>query len=724
MSKEEIIEKVTQEKLKNVAVMKPFLKNKLNIPDYLKFGFEIEALILDEKIQSDMVRYKYHNFFDNGNFQGVSEMIEYEENEYGGVDDCRGGEIVTPILRDCEESWLDIKKACEYLAQNARLTNRCSVHTNIGAEALGSDYKNWYNFCKIIAACECEIYRYLSNGKEIRSCAIDGRFRNAFAMPIAEKLRKGLEKSSNENVGDINTLLNNCGFNGDYQYRKDKSISIKGIYQTDNETIPEEELDESLYGRRIEFRMANGTFSAVEIQNHLYIISRIIETSRNLTTEKNRLLDELLGKPLPEDYNERIDILRAIDVANILFDTREDKLQFLFTVCEREKVSESLDDKEKLLRLIRQEYMVLELASDELKSDKSVVIEAVKHGGAQLQYVSEELKNDKEIVLIAVKKYGRALQFASEELKKNKEVVLEAVKSNGFALQYASEELRGDKEIILEALKRGKGVLQYANEEVLFEKGFFSILYQDNDIVYNYLSSNHIEDETSFIEQMNNDEIIYKYCLQEAIDGNEEMVQYVLKAFYNFNCENWDDRKKRKYYNIAEEEKYKKIATETLDKIRQGNNHKLFLEIIDTDTTLFRYFTPEEKKQKDIVLTVLKNEPGFFQYVCPELRNDKQVVLLAVNSDGTTLRYASEELKGDKEVAMAAIKEDPYSIWYISEELKRDREIALEIIKNSKYLLKLMSEEVQNDPVILEALENQRRQEGLRRQRHYTEEER
>jgi len=52
------------------------------------------------------------------------------------------------------------------------------------------------------------------------------------------------------------------------------------------------------------------------------------------------------------------------------------------------------------------------------------------------------------------------------------------------------------------------------------------------------LSSNHIEDETSFIEQMNNDEIIYKYCLQEAIDGNEEMEQYVLKAFYNFNCEN------------------------------------------------------------------------------------------------------------------------------------------------------------------------------------------
>ena len=181
MNKEEITLKVTEEKLKNVRIMDSFLKNKLNLPNYLKFGFEIEALIDDDILKNDIIRYTNCNFFDNENFRGVSEMISYEENEYGGIENCIGGEIVTPILTDREESWLDIKRACEYLAQNATLNQACSIHTNIGVESLGSDYKNWYNFLKIIAACEPEIYRYLSSGEKIRACAISGGFRSGYA---------------------------------------------------------------------------------------------------------------------------------------------------------------------------------------------------------------------------------------------------------------------------------------------------------------------------------------------------------------------------------------------------------------------------------------------------------------------------------------------------------------------------------------------------------------
>ena len=130
------------------------------------------------------------DFFDNIGFRGVPEMIDFEENEYGGVDYCEGGEIVTPILSDCEETWLDIKRACQYLSDNGKITSFCSVHTNIGVESLGSNYNNWFNFCKIIAACEPEIYRYLSNGEKIRDCAISGGFRSSFAMPIAKEIKK------------------------------------------------------------------------------------------------------------------------------------------------------------------------------------------------------------------------------------------------------------------------------------------------------------------------------------------------------------------------------------------------------------------------------------------------------------------------------------------------------------------------------------------------------
>ena len=45
--------------------------------------------------------------------------------------------------------------------------------------------------------------------------------------------------------------------------------------------------------------------------------------------------------------------------------------------------------------------------------------------------------NDKQYVLKAVKQYGNALKYADDSLKKDKEVVLEAVKQNGEALDYA-----------------------------------------------------------------------------------------------------------------------------------------------------------------------------------------------------------------------------------------------------------------------------------------------
>lgn len=296
MIREEIIRKLKEKGIENLEVTIPILKNKLNCEEYLRFGFEIEALIDESVIKLDMMKLDDSDHFNNKGFLGTGEMILYDDNEYGGVDNCIGGEVVTPILKDSEETWIDIIKVCEYLNRYGSLTDHCSVHINIGAEALGSNYKTWYNFLKIIAAFEPEIYKYMCNGKQIRECAISGGFRNGFAMPIAENIREGLEKSDEENVSDINTLLNNCKFNGDYTYKKDKSISLKGIYIDNNRTLKEEELNENAYGRRIEFRMSNGTFSPQRIQSQIFLINRLIQISRNLTKEQEKVLDENIKK--------------------------------------------------------------------------------------------------------------------------------------------------------------------------------------------------------------------------------------------------------------------------------------------------------------------------------------------------------------------------------------------------------------------------------------------
>ena len=65
MNVENIALRVTEDRLKNIRVTAPFYKNKLNLPDYLRFGFEIEALINEDKIKNDMLIATNQDFFDN-----------------------------------------------------------------------------------------------------------------------------------------------------------------------------------------------------------------------------------------------------------------------------------------------------------------------------------------------------------------------------------------------------------------------------------------------------------------------------------------------------------------------------------------------------------------------------------------------------------------------------------------------------------------------------------
>ena len=81
----------------------------------------------------------------------------------------------------------------------------------------------------------------------------------------------------------------------------------------------------------------------------------------------------------------------------------------------------------------------LEYASDILKNDKQFILKAVKQNGFYLYYTSNHLKNDKEIVLAAVIQIGAALIFASTLLHNNKEFILECVKQNSHVLQYIQD---------------------------------------------------------------------------------------------------------------------------------------------------------------------------------------------------------------------------------------------------------------------------------------------
>lgn len=69
------------------------------------------------------------------------------------------------------------------------------------------------------------------------------------------------------------------------------------------------------------------------------------------------------------------------------------------------------------------------------------MIEAVKQNGILLEYASFELRNDKELVLIAVTQTGLSYKYASQELQLDKDVILTASKTYPTLVQNLPKDL-------------------------------------------------------------------------------------------------------------------------------------------------------------------------------------------------------------------------------------------------------------------------------------------
>ena len=139
----------------------------------------------------------------------------------------------------------------------------------------------------------------------------------------------------------------------------------------------------------------------------------------------------------------------------------EEKLRLQSLVALTRK-SAPLDDREYILKAVRQYDRMLYYASQDLRADREVCLAACKQFGKALKFTHPNLKSDREIVLAAVTQDGTSLEFASAILKNYREVVKAAVTQNATALHYASDELKEDPEIVKAALRQNSEALQQA----------------------------------------------------------------------------------------------------------------------------------------------------------------------------------------------------------------------------------------------------------------------
>ncbi len=69
--------------------------------------------------------------------------------------------------------------------------------------------------------------------------------------------------------------------------------------------------------------------------------------------------------------------------------------------------------------------------------------------------------DNREEVLKVVREYGRMLNYASDDLKGDEEIVLEALKQDQYSLMYASDEIKNNKKFVLEIVGNSYSVLRY-----------------------------------------------------------------------------------------------------------------------------------------------------------------------------------------------------------------------------------------------------------------------
>ena len=276
-----------RKKLKNKLIT---YRNSLNLPHYVTFGIEIEY----ENVSYEEIEAKlYELAYDDERLLKWKSVIEPGISEVNNEIEMNG-EITSPILYDDKNTWETIEKVLDFLLdKGATVTNSCGGHVNIGAHIFENNYSYIQNFVLLWILYSNEIYKF-STGE-----FNDLRERNLFIQQIeAPKKTKKLLSSS----------------------------MIEKFNKWHEVYIYEKLCDEIVEGNRVEFRVANGTLKKEIWQNYINFFSRLLLLCRT-DLDKDLLL-----------YKIKKHKSSIIELANLVFDSNEDKESFLIQSLKTNKV--------------------------------------------------------------------------------------------------------------------------------------------------------------------------------------------------------------------------------------------------------------------------------------------------------------------------------------------------------------------------------------------------
>lgn len=300
-------------------------KNKVNLPENLTFGIEIEGV---------------GKWFDS-----FSEKISDEGWKI--ADDISlldaGDEAISPILRNEPKSWGSIKYMCELLKNNGiYISDRCAGHIHYGHDGLiDEDSEKLFNIMKLWAAYESVIYKYSAgNFATLRDSIWE------YAKPYAKHIKKLVENMGN-NEFDYKTMI--------YLICKGRhyGVNIENLWNAfASKNLP------TTVNNTIEVRVPNGTLNPVIWQNNIRFFGNLFTCATEAKFDDERIKYIIQKLPFSEynvnrksdfSFYKHINLPLALELADTIFTDDDDKYSFLAQYLYGDNVFENPQEKEKTL---------------------------------------------------------------------------------------------------------------------------------------------------------------------------------------------------------------------------------------------------------------------------------------------------------------------------------------------------------------------------------------
>jgi len=282
------------------------LRDTLNIDKNISFGTEIEY----ELAYKEQIKEEVKELLGDKNWK-----IHKDESLF------EGAELISPVLTDTKDSWIDLRTACDIVSEGAQIVRSASGHVHICMNILGNNPKYWRNFAKLWMAYEYIIFRFLygeyTSGRE----GIE-----KYAKPVSKILIDDFDRIEDRSHMTCAMYMMKVLNAGD---DRRKAINFRNASNTD--LINYNQIADK---NTIEFRAANGTFNEIIWQNNINLLVKLLEYAKSPKYDEetiNRRLQIIKEREIPSNIIKysRVYLNDPIELADLIFDNNLDKLYFL-----------------------------------------------------------------------------------------------------------------------------------------------------------------------------------------------------------------------------------------------------------------------------------------------------------------------------------------------------------------------------------------------------------